>query len=409
MANEQITVERSPGTLWRNRDYLLLWVGQSISSLGTGISLLAFPLLILAETHSPTAAGFSAALQQIPLFLFSLPAGALVDRWDRKRVMLLSTLGLLLCLASIPVALVIGRLTLAQLYIVSFAIGSLTTFYQPARIGAMTRLVSKEQMPTAVAQNEGVYSTVSLLAPSLTGLLFSARRLLPFVTDACSYLILLGTLLFIRGPLQGERQTENTNLLREIGEGIRWLWQHTLLRELTFLSGYIEMLLNGSVLIVLVIAQQHGISTALVGLILGVGGLGNLAGTVLGAQAQRRFSFVWALRVTLLGYLLVWPLYGLAITPLLLGAVMIGYSLIDSIAAVLLISFRLTAVPDHLQGRVNSVYRLIPYGMMALGQALIGVSLQQLGVLPTVGLLWGGLLLLALRLILSRKAGTREP
>src|SRR5690348_5788529 len=133
MAKEQIAVERSPGSLWRSRDYLLLWLGQSISTLGSGISLLAFPLLILAQTRSPAAAGISASLQQVPSFLFSLPAGALIDRWDRKWVMVLSTLGLLLCLASIPVALLVsGELTLAHLYIVSFAIGSLVTFYQPA-------------------------------------------------------------------------------------------------------------------------------------------------------------------------------------------------------------------------------------------------------------------------------------
>jgi MFS family permease len=396
-------VERGPGSLWRNRDYVLLWLGQSISSLGTGISLLAFPLLILAETHSAAAAGIAAGLQQLPLFLFSLPAGALVDRWDRKRVMLLSTLGLLLCLASIPMAMVIGRLTLAHIYIVAFAIGNLTNFYQPARLAALTRLVSKEQMPTVVAQNEAAYSTVSLLAPSLTGLLFSIRQLLPFVADTFSYLILLGSLLFIRSPLQAERPVGETNLLREIREGISWLWDHALLRELAFLWGYIELLLSGSVLIVLVIAREHGISTALVGIILGVGGLGNLAGTVLGVQVQRRVPFGWALGGAMLGYLLIWLLYGFATTPLFLGAVMIGYSLIDSIAAVLIVSFRMTAVPDHLQGRVTSAYRLIPYGMVALGQVLIGVSLQQLGVLPTISLLWAGLLLLVLRLLVRRK------
>ena len=94
---------------------MLLWLGQAVSSLGTGISQLAFPLLILAETRSPAAAGVAGALQQAPLFFFSLPAGALVDRWDRKRVMLVCTLGLLLCLASIPVALIFWRLTLAHI------------------------------------------------------------------------------------------------------------------------------------------------------------------------------------------------------------------------------------------------------------------------------------------------------
>ncbi len=404
MAKENAAVERSPGSLWRNREYLLLWLGgQVVSSLGTGISKLAFPLLILAETHSPAAAGIAGALQQLPLLLFSLPAGALVDRWDRKRVMLLCTLGLLLCLASIPVALLVGRLTLAHIYSIAFASGSFTVFYRLAYFAALTRLVPKEQMPTAVAQDEAAYSTVSLLAPSLSGWLFSIKRLLPFVADACSYVVLFGALLLIRSPLQGERQAGKTKLLREIGEGIRWLWGNRLLRWLSFLVGYIEVLLTSSTLIVLVIAQQHGISNALVGIILGVGGLGNMAGAVLGAQAQRRAPFSRALRVALLGYLLAWPLYGFATTPLLLGAVMVAYSLIDSIAAVLIVSYRLTAIPEHLQGRVGSVYRLIPYGMTALGQALIGVSLQQFGVLSTVILLWAGMLLLALRLLASRK------
>jgi MFS family permease len=394
----------SRGSLWRNRDYLLLRLGQSVSSLGTGVSQLAFPLLILAETHSPAAAGIAAALQQTPLFLFSLPAGALVDRWNRKQVMLLCTLGLMLCLASIPLALLVsGRLTLVHIYLVAFAIGSFATFYQLAQLGALTRLVTKEQMPTAVAQNEAVYSTVSLLAPSLSGFLFSIRRFLPFVADAISYLVLLGSLLGIRAPLQAGRQEGKPNLLREIGEGIRWLWSHTLIRWLSFLVGYIEVLLNGSVLIVLVIAQQHSISAALVGIVLGVGGLGNLAGTVLGAQVQRRARFGWALRGALLAYALAWPFYGFATTPLFLGMVMIVYSLVDSLAIVLIVSYRLTSVPDHLQGRVNSVYRLILFGFSAAGQALIGVSLQQLGVLPTVGMLWAGLLFFLLSLLASRK------
>jgi MFS family permease len=388
--------QAGPGSLWRNRDYLLLWLGQAVSSLGTGISQLAFPLLILADTGSPAAAGLAGALQQAPLLLFSLPAGALADRWDRKRVMLCCSLGLLLCLASVAIAAASRGLTLAHIYIVAFAIGSFAAFYHPARLGALTRLASKEQMPTVVALNEGVYSTVALLAPSVTGVLFSIGRFLPFVADAVSYLVLLGSLLRIRAPLQGKRQPTKTHLLTEIREGIGWLWSQPLLRWLSLLAGYIELLLNGSILIVLVIAQQHGISTTLVGIILGIGGLGNMAGTILGAQVRRRVDFALALPGALLGYLVMWPLYAFATAPLILGTVMIGYSLIDSLAVVVIVSYRLTATPDRLQGRVNSIYRLIPYGMVALGQALIGVSLQQFGVLPTVGLLWAGLLLITL-------------
>src|ERR1700674_5365235 len=92
--------------LWRNRDYMLLWSGQIVSSVGTRVSQLAFPLLVLAITHSPAQAGLIAALRGLPYALFILPAGALIDRWDRKRVMILSDTGRALALGSIPVAIV---------------------------------------------------------------------------------------------------------------------------------------------------------------------------------------------------------------------------------------------------------------------------------------------------------------
>src|SRR5262249_33726730 len=115
------TPDRGPRgrALWRNRDYLLLWSGQLVSSIGTQASTLAFPLLLLAVTRSPAQAGFASALRAVPYLLLSLPAGALVDRWDRKRLMLLCDAGRALALGSIPLALALGRLTVAQLYLVS--------------------------------------------------------------------------------------------------------------------------------------------------------------------------------------------------------------------------------------------------------------------------------------------------
>src|SRR6202165_6333045 len=117
--------------LWRNRDYMLLWSGQIVSSVGTRVSQLAFPLLVLALTHSPAQAGLIAALRGLPYALFILPAGALIDRWDRKRVMILSDTGRALALGSIPVAIVLGHLTIIQLAIVSLVEGTLVSFFRP--------------------------------------------------------------------------------------------------------------------------------------------------------------------------------------------------------------------------------------------------------------------------------------
>ncbi|HAT43583.1 MAG TPA: MFS transporter, partial [Ktedonobacter sp.] len=114
---EREILAEKPVSLWRNHDYLLLWLGQGVSSLGTGISQFAFPLLTLAVTHSFAAAGVVGALGQLPFVLFGLLAGALVDRWKRKRVMVVCTIGLALCTVSIAVALISGHLTVVQIYV----------------------------------------------------------------------------------------------------------------------------------------------------------------------------------------------------------------------------------------------------------------------------------------------------
>src|SRR6266700_3059305 len=146
-------IPRRPKTLWLNRDYMLLWSGQMVSNVGTQVAQLAFPLLILALTGSPAQAGFAGALRALPYVFFSLPAGALIDRWDRKRVMIICDAGRALSMASIPVALAIGHLTIIQLYLVSTIEGTLFVFFNIAEVACLPNVVAKEQLPAATAQN----------------------------------------------------------------------------------------------------------------------------------------------------------------------------------------------------------------------------------------------------------------
>src|SRR5713226_2522714 len=135
-------------SLWRNRDYMLLWSGQALSDIGGAVSGLAFPLLVLAVTHSPAQAGFAAALRALPATLFSLFAGVLVDRWDRKRVMLVCDTGRALSLASIPIAFVFGHLTIIQLYITAFVEGTLMIVFMLAKTAAVSQVVTRTQLST---------------------------------------------------------------------------------------------------------------------------------------------------------------------------------------------------------------------------------------------------------------------
>ena len=166
--------------LWHNRDYLLLWSGQTISSIGSGVSELAFPLLVLALTHSPAQAGFASALRTLPYFIFTLPGGALIDRWNRKRVMILCDMGRAISMASIPVALVFGHLTLVQLYIVSLLEGSLYVFFDLAETASLPRVVPKEQLPAAISQNQVTFGITNLLGPPSGGVLYTLGRAVPF-------------------------------------------------------------------------------------------------------------------------------------------------------------------------------------------------------------------------------------
>src|SRR5689334_24612946 len=117
------------GSVWRNRDFTLIWAGQTFSDLGTGVSQLAYPLVMLAVTHSPAQAGVLAAVRGLPYLLFGLLAGALADRWRRKRVMIVCELGNMVTVGSIPLALWLGHLTAAQLYVTGFLAGTFYVFF----------------------------------------------------------------------------------------------------------------------------------------------------------------------------------------------------------------------------------------------------------------------------------------
>jgi predicted MFS family arabinose efflux permease len=338
--------------------------------------------------------------------LFSLPAGALLDRWDRKRVMIVCTAGLALCLAIVSLTLLGSPPRLSQLlvfFVLSFVIGTLTVFYGIAELAALTRVVPKAQLSLALTQNEVVYSTVSLLAPPLGTFFLSASRFLPFVADAISYLVLLGSLFCIRSSLQEERNETKTHLLMDVREGLRWVWQQPVVRVLIVLASYLEVIVSVNVLLVPVIARNAQFPLSLVGVILAAAGVGNLLGAAVATFLQRRVQFGWRLGSTLLLFALLWPLYGLAATPWSLGAVIAGLALIDSVAYLFTASYRLAVVPDQLQGRMGGIARLTLFGFLTLGPAAVGVCLQRFGVVPTIGILWTGFILFALLILFNRR------
>jgi MFS family permease len=371
-------------TLWRNLDYTLLWSGQTVSSTGTQVSQLAFPLLILAVTHSPAQAGFAGALRALPYLLFSLPAGALIDRWDRKWTMILCDTGRALSMASIPVALLIGHLTVLQLYLVSVIEGTLFVFFNIAEVACLPRVVTKEQLPAANAQNQATDGITSLLGPSLGGALYAAGRFLPFLTDAISYTVSVFSLFFIKAKFQKERIAARRALWIEIREGLTWLWRQKLIRFIAILTGGYNLIFAGFTLIVIVLAQNQHAAPFIIGLIFAIGGVGAILGAIVAPSIQRGFSFAQVIISTTWLSALLLPFFAIAPNVVVLGLLLAVSFCTSPIYNVVQMSYRMAIIPDELQGRVNSMFRLIAFGGQPLGLALTGILIQRTGVVTTI-------------------------
>lgn len=371
--------------VWRNRDYMLLWSGQVISTLGTTASGVVYPLLILALTNSPTAAGIAGALGAIPYVLFSLPVGALIDRWDRKQVMILCDLGRGLTLASIPIAIVFNVLTLWQIYLAAFIEGSLFVFFNIAEVAALPRVVVKEQLPEAAAQNEAAFGVAAIVGPSLGTFLYQTfGRGMPFLADAVSYGASVASLLLIKTRFQAERVAAHHTLRADIAEGLRWLWSKPLIRYMAFLTGGLNLVNAAAPLMIIVLVKRMGVPEALIGVIFSIGGIGGIVGSLIGGQIQKRFTFGQVIIAAVWLPAVLFPLYAVVPQFFLIGVISALIYMTGPIYNVVQFSYRLALIPDQLQGRVNSTFRLLAFGFNPLGAFVSGLLLERLGVVPTV-------------------------
>lgn len=389
-----LSPSQQPRSLWRNRDYLLLWSGQALSDIGGVVSDLAFPLFVLAVTHSAAQAGLVAALNALPAILIGLPAGVLVDRWDRRRIMLACDLGRGLGLASIVIAFALGDLTIWQLGLVALLQGALQRFFDLAKSAAVAEVVDPTQLSTAIAQDELVEGTTSLVGPSLSGGLFALSASLPFLTDALSYGVSLVTLALIRTPFQHKREqtTPHRSIWRETAEGVRWVWRQPFILAMTLMMGAGAFAMPGDALIVIVLAERQGISAVGIGLIFATFGVGAILGSWLVGRLKRRLTVGHSILVARWYFVISWPLYALAPLWGVLAAIQFGNGIVEPIEDVAYFSRRLELIPEELRGRVLSVCRLAPGVARPLGLALTGIVLQSWGTAPTVWLQWACLL-----------------
>lgn len=254
--------------LRRNRDFVLLLTGRLLSTIGSQVTAIAYPLLVLALTGSPAKAGIVAFAGLIPHAVLGLLAGVAADRWNRKRLMIAADGVRALAIASLAALILLDRVAFWQVAVVALVEGTGAVFFTAAHVGALRAVVSARQLPAAVGAMQARASIVRLAGPPLGGVLFALGRAVPFLFDAVSYAFSFLSLLLMRTPFQEEREADRARIRTQIAEGFRFLWTQPFLRTCAFLYGLGNFTLPAVLLVIIVAGQRQGLSSAAIGALL---------------------------------------------------------------------------------------------------------------------------------------------
>lgn len=383
--------------LLHNRNFLMLWSGQFVSWIGTEVTGITLPLVVLALTGSPAQAGAIAAMRGIVYAVLALPAGALIDRWDRRMVMIVANVGSGLAMGSIGAALLLNHLAIPFLYFAGAVEGSCFVFANLARFAALPRVVSKEHFPNAIANMNVAEGTAQLMGPLLGGLLYqTVGAAFSFLTDACSYVVNAFSIFFITTKLQEEKEKVTASLREGIHEGLVWWWNQPTLRVLNLLTAGRTVIASGLYLLVIVLARQHHASSALIGIIFALGALGVISGSLFASQLHQHLGFLASLQATTILNWLVFTCYALASNTIVLTVITVAFFLVSPLYDVTTSTYTASHIPDSIRGRITSLSRLIVLSSFSLGYAVVGFPLQFCGTLWTIGIFSSLLLIVAL-------------
>jgi hypothetical protein len=381
--------------LWRNREFVLLQAGQLLSTAGTSSTTIAYPLLVLAVTHSPARAGIVGFARLIPYALFGLLAGVAADRWNRKRVMIAADAVRALAIGSLVATILLHRIAFWQIPVVAFVEGTGAVVFGAAAAGALRAVVPRRQLPAAAGAQQARAATVSLAGPPLGGALFGLGRAVPFLVDAASYSFSILSLLAMRTPFQEEREVDRSRLRAQIAEGFRFLWGQPFLRTCAFLYGLANFAGPGVLFAIVVIGRRRGLSGGEIGALTAAFGAFLLVGSLLSPLFRRILSVRAILLLELWLWLgcalfLVWPSVYVLTASILPLAVAIPVT--DSVV----IGLRVAMTPDRLLGRVESVRSSISLLIAPLGPLTAGLLLSSVSERATIAVLAAFGLVLAL-------------
>jgi MFS family permease len=403
------------GVLLRHRDFRLLWGGETISELGSQVSILAIPLVAVRTLHATTfQIGALTASSTVAFLLVGLPAGVWVDRMRRRRVMIWADLGRVLALGSIPVAYAFGALGLLQLYVVTLASGVLTVFFDVAYQSYLPSLVGREHLVEGNAKLTGSAQVAQVAGPSLAGGLVQAvGGAYAVAVDSASFLVsavsvaAIGTAEPAPTVPPGGRQ----RLRRDIAEGLRFVFGHPLLRAIaatTATSNFFSGIM-AAVEIVFLVRVVHA-APGVIGLAFAAGSVGGLLAAFVASPLARRIG---GARATIVG---IFATAGGVLIPLTTGHAGVLFFACGvfavSFGAVLYninqVSFRQRLCPDHLLGRMNATMRFLVWGVLPIGALAGGVIGTTIGLRNTLWVAVAGQTLAGFWLLASPMRSMRD-
>jgi len=405
---------RPQGELWRNRSFVRLWAANSVSQLGTQVTMLALPLAALYILDAG-ALGVSLlrAFAVLPFLLFSLPAGVWVDRLRRRPLMIAADFGRAAAIGSIPIAFWLGHLTMAQLYLVAGIHGLLSVIFDVSYLSFLPALVGRGRLGEANSALLGTEAVAGLAGPTLAGGLVAAfGAAVAVLADAISFLFSGALIATIRGR-ERQREPVTTPARRELVEGVRYVFRQPYLRTLTIWISARNLFTSAAfaLLIVYFVRGLH-LGPATIGWLTAVINLGFIAAALVNGRLVRRFGIGPMIAYT--GVLSSVALLGLPAAPTAAPLiVLVPCGLLTTFFGFFLnvnqLTLRQAITPERLLGRMNAVTRFMYWGTMPLGSVLGGIAAESVGLRPTLFAAVGGGFLMSLPIALSPIRRLREP
>ena len=369
----------APANLWRNRDFNLLWISQSLSDLGNAIATLAVPLLVLHLTHSPVRAGLVATIGLVTVVLCRLPAGVLADRVDRRRLMLACDAVRLVVYLALGVVVLREGATLPLVIAVTVVGAACNALFATAEHSALRNIVWPDQLPAAVARNEARAYATSLAGPPIGGLLFGLGRALPFVGNAVTFLMSLAGVAFVRRPLQQPRDDAPAGHAAAMAEGLRFVFGDPFLRAILLIAAPLNLAIHGIIFTIIVTLQRHGTPPAVIGTVEMVVAVGGLLGALAAPALHRR------LRLPVLIRGICWTATGfMAVSALCTASVLAAVPIAAAVflgpaSNAALFGHQAAITPDRLQGRVVSVVIVVATSVASAAPLLAGMMITLWG------------------------------